>query len=114
MSNKESLNILTEKITGAPGDAKTKVEALQVIYKALGGTNGANTVAKLILQIASVVPILPYSGPYSFDIKNAREGIDLRGKTMTDAIMVNIVDANLVPENIKSGVDILGVIGTYV
>lgn len=123
MTNVEALKLLYTALGGESdtvADASTIVEVLNAIANLLGGDNDAFVNAEAIANIASVaasavtptlknVSITPTTSQQTI---TAGEGYDGIG-TATVAAVTAAIDANITAGNIKSGVTILGVTGSY-
>lgn len=54
-----------------------------------------------------------YTGDYTVEISSQEEKLETAGTSMRDDLTIQVVDDNLTPENIRKGVSILDVEGTY-
>lgn len=54
-----------------------------------------------------------YTGDYTVEISSQEEKLETAGTSLRDDLTIQVVDDNLTPENIKKGVSILDVEGTY-
>mgnify|MGYP003294650064 CR=1 FL=1 len=119
--NVESLKTLFEAIGGDPADVaetSTIVGVLNAISGVLGGATNATTNAEAIANIAAVAGgIVPdYEDIDVTPTTSEQEITASSGKTLrkvTVAAVTAAIDSDIVAENIKDGVDILGVTGSY-
>lgn len=123
MTNVEALKLLYTGLGGESdtvADAKTIVEVLNAIADLFDGEDNAQMNAEAIANIASVAesivtPTLEDTSvtpTTSEQTITAGEGYDGLG-TVTVSAVTAAIDANITAANIKSGVTILGVAGSY-
>lgn len=123
MTNVEALKALAAAMSESidTTNANTNVEVLNAIASAYGGENNAVCIADAIANITSVIStIIPtvtlqnknVTPSKSNQTITAGEGYDGLG-TVTVAAVTAAIDSNITAENIKSGVTILGVTGSY-
>lgn len=123
MTNVEGLKLLYIGLGGESetvADASTIVEVLNAIADLFGGEDTAQLNAEAIANIASVAesivtPTLEdktVTPSTSSQTITAGEGYDGLG-TVTVSAVTAAIDTNIKAENIKSGVTILGVAGSY-
>ena len=121
MNNVDALNALYAALGGNSADganAVTIVDVLNAVAELLNGTHNATTNPEAINNIAAVagslvpttqnVTVTPTTSSQSV---TADEGKRLG--TVTVNAVTAAIDENIVAGNIKSGVTILGVEGTY-
>lgn len=121
MNNVASLKALYLALGGDSADvaeASTIVDVLNAIAVLLGGTGGAVTNAEAIDNIAAVASALipDYEDKSVTPTTSEQEITATAGKTLrkvTVAAVTAAIDDNITPGNIKDGVTILGVTGTY-
>lgn len=121
MNNVASLKALYLALGGDSADvaeASTMVDALNAIAVLLGGTGGAVTNAEAISNIATVASALvpDYEDKSVTPTTSEQEITATSGKTLrkvTVAAVTAAIDDNITAGNIKDGVTILGVTGTY-
>lgn len=121
MTNVDALKALFEALGGDPSDvaeASTLVDVLNAIAGELGGSTNAITNAEAIANIAAVAGgIVPdYEDIDVTPTTSEQEITASSGKTLrkvTVAAVTSAIDSDIVPGNIKDGVEILGVTGTY-
>ena len=119
--NVDSLKVLFEAIGGDPADVaetSTIVGVLNAISGVFGGATNATTNAEAIANIAAVAgDIVPdYEDIDVTPTTSEQEITASSGKTLrkvTVAAVTAAIDSDIVAENIKDGVDILGVTGSY-
>ena len=118
--NVESLKTLFEAIGGDPSDVaetSTLVGVLNAISGVLGGATNATTNAEAIANIAAVASALvDYEDIDVTPTTSEQEITATSGKTLrkvTVAAVTAAIDDNITAGNIKDGVTILGVTGTY-
>ena len=118
--NVESLKTLFEAIGGDPADVaetSTIVGVLNAISGVLGGATNATTNAEAIANIAAVASALvDYEDIDVTPTTSEQEITATSGKTLrkvTVAAVTAAIDDNITAGNIKDGVTILGVTGTY-
>lgn len=124
MTNVEALKVLYTALGGTASnvaDASTIVEVLNAIAAKYEGEDDATLNPEAIANIAAVAGIIapaptlqdktvtPTTAEQTI---TAGEGYDGLGTVTVEAVTAAI-DANITAENIKSGVTILGVTGTY-
>lgn len=124
MTNVEALKVLYTALGGTASDvadASTIVEVLNAISAKYEGEDDATLNPEAIANIAAVAgsiapaPTLQdktVSPTTAEQTITAGEGYDGLGTVTVEAVTAAI-DANITAENIKSGVTILGVTGTY-
>lgn len=126
MTNVEALQALYVALGGTASDVAnctTIVEVLNAIAAMYDGDDNAITNPDAIANIAAVAGSLTPAQPPVLEDKTvtpttaeqtitAGEGYDGLGTVTVNAVTAAI-DENIVAENIKSGVTILGVTGTY-
>lgn len=122
MTNVEALKALYAAMGGTASDvanAVTIVQVLDAISKRFSGTENAVLNADAISNIAAVVGNVPakmqnktVTPTTSKQTITAGSNYDGLGTVTVNAVTAAI-DANIVAGNIKSGVTILGVEGTY-
>lgn len=124
MTNVEALKTLYTALGGDAADvatATTIVEVLNAIAAKYDGTATATTNAEAIANIAAVAANIPPSPTLedktvtpstSEQTITAGDNYDGLGTVTVNAVTAAI-DDNIVAGNIKSGVTILGVAGTY-
>lgn len=124
MTNVEALKALYTALGGDAADvanATTIVEVLNAIAAKYDGTSTATTNAEAIANIAAVAANIPPSPTLedktvtpstSEQTITAGDNYDGLGTVTVNAVTAAI-DDNIVAGNIKSGVTILGVAGTY-
>lgn len=121
MDNVSALKALYAALGGTAADvadATTIVEVLNAIAVLLGGTGGATLNPDAIANIAAVasslvpdtqnVTVTPLTSKQEITADSGK----VLGKVTVNAVTATI-DANITATNIKSGVTILGVEGTY-
>lgn len=124
MTNVEALKALYTALGGDAADvsgATTIVEVLNAIAAKYEGTSTATTNAEAIANIAAVAANIPPSPTLenktvtpSTSEQTITAGTDYDGLgTVTVNAVTAAIDDNIVAGNIKSGVTILGVAGTY-
>lgn len=120
MDNVSALKALYAALGGTPSDvasANTIVDVLNAIAVLLGGTGGATLNPDAIANIAAVAPTTPTTQDVSVTPSTSKQEITAdSGKvlgTVTVKAVTASIDANIISANIKSGVTILGVEGTY-
>lgn len=123
MNNVESLKALYTALGGNSANvaaASTIVDVLNEIAKLYGGDYDATTNADAIDNItavaSSISPTPDYQDVDVTPTTSEQEITATSGKTLrkvTVAAVTASIDANIVAENIKDGVTILGVTGTY-
>lgn len=121
MNNVASLKALYLALGGDSADvaeASTTVDVLNAIAVLLGGTGGAVTNAEAISNIATVASALvpDYEDKSVTPTTSEQEITATSGKTLrkvTVAAVTAAIDDNITAGNIKDGVTILGVTGTY-
>lgn len=121
MNNVAALKALYLALGGDSADvaeASTMVDVLNAIAVLLGGTGGAVTNAEAISNIATVASALvpdyedkSVTPTTSEQVITATSGKTLRKVTV--AAVTAAIDENITAGNIKDGVTILGVTGTY-
>lgn len=119
--NVESLKAIFEAIGGDPSDVaetSTIVGVLNAISGVLGGATNATTNAEAIANIAAVASALvpDYEDIDVTPTTSEQEITATSGKTLrkvTVAAVTAAIDDNITAGNIKDGVTILGVTGTY-
>lgn len=119
--NVDSLKTLFEAIGGDPADVaetSTIVGVLNAISGVLGGATNAATNAEAIANIAAVASALvpDYEDISVTPTTSEQEITATSGKTLrkvTVAAVTAAIDDNITAGNIKDGVTILGVTGTY-
>ena len=119
--NVESLKTLFEAIGGDPSDVaetSTIVGVLNAISGVLGGATNATTNAEAIANIAAVASDLvpDYEDIDVTPTTSEQEITATSEKTLrkvTVAAVTAAIDDNITAGNIKDGVTILGVTGTY-
>ena len=124
MTNVEALKALYAALGGDPddvADASTIVEVLNAIAAKYEGDNDATLNPEAIANIAAVAEnltpapnlenksVTPTTAQQTI---TAGDGYDGLG-TVTVAAVTAAIDANIIAGNIKDGVTILGVAGTY-
>lgn len=115
----ESVNELAKRF-GVETEEQTISEQLDAINQKLDGSyTGSRDIEEAVSQFANSDPSLPptlqdktVSPATSEQTITADEGNDGLGTVTVEAVTASI-DANIVAENIKDGVTILGVTGTY-
>lgn len=122
MTNVEALKALYAAMGGTASDvanAVTIVQVLDAISKRFSGTENAVLNADAISNIAAVVGNVPaklqnktVTPTTSKQTITAGSNYDGLGTVTVNAV-TSAIDANIVAGNIKSGVTILGVEGTY-
>ena len=122
MTNVEALKALYAAMGGTASDvanAVTIVQVLDAISKRFSGTENAVLNADAISNIAAVVGNVParlqnktVTPTTSKQTITSGSGYDGLGTVTVNAV-TSAIDANIVAGNIKSGVTILGVEGTY-
>lgn len=122
MTNVEALKALYAAMGGTASDvanAVTIVQILDAISKRFSGTENAVLNADAISNIAAVVGNVParlqnktVTPTTSKQTITSGSGYDGLGTVTVNAV-TSAIDANIVAGNIKSGVTILGVEGTY-
>lgn len=123
MTNVEALKALAVAMNESidTTNANTNVEVLNAIAGAYGGETNAVCIADAIANITSVIStIIPtvtlqdrnVTPSKSKQTITAGEGYDGLG-TVTVAAVTAAIDSNITAGNIKSGVTILGVTGSY-
>ena len=101
----KSLRALTTKLGGTDTTSKTVVDALKKVFGAYGGTGStAKTISGAIDEITTVAVATP-SGKLTITGTS-----EVNCSTYATA---QVSDADLVAENIKKDVNILGVTGSY-
>ena len=124
MKNVEALKTLYAAIGGTPADvagAVTIVEVLNAIAKKLEGDDDAALNAEAIENIAAVASnlapppslqdktVTPTTSEQTITAGDQYDGLG----TVTVSAVTAAIDENIVAGNIKDGVTILGVTGTY-
>lgn len=126
MTNVEALKALYVALGGTAADvadATTITAVLNIIAAKYEGADDATTNAEAIANIAAVASSITPAQPPTLENKTvapttaeqtitAGEGYDGLGTVTVNAVTAAI-DENIVAANIKSGVTILGVTGTY-
>ena len=124
MTNVEALKELYEAFDGESADvanAVTIVDVLNVISVLFGGAGGATTNADAIANITAVASTIHPDTPTTQNVE-VTPTTELQtvtadtGKvlgTVTVKAVTAAIDANIVAGNIKDGVTILGVTGSY-
>ena len=124
MNNVEALKALYTGLGGSAdnvANAVTIVDVLNEIAKLYSGDDDATQNAEAIANIAAVAGSISPEPPTVQNVNvtptTSKQEIEAdAGKvlgTVTVAAVTAAIDANIVPGNIKSGVTILGVEGTY-
>ena len=121
MTNVEALKALYVALGGNTADvagATTNVNVLNAIAKLFDGDDDAVTNVEAIVNIAAVGgAIVPTKQNKTVTPTTSKQNITADSGKVLEKVTVNAVtsaiDANIVPGNIKSGVTILGVEGTY-
>lgn len=124
MTNVEALKALYEGLSGDSADvadAVTVVEVLNAISALYGGATTATTNADAIAAIAAVAGSISPEPPtvQNVNVTPTTSEQEIKadtGKvlgTVTVAAVTAAIDANIVAGNIKDGVTILGVTGSY-
>ena len=124
MNNVEALKALYTGLGGSAdnvANAVTIVDVLNEIAKLYSGDDDATQNAEAIANIAAVAGSISPEPPTVQNVNvtptTSKQEIEADvGKvlgTVTVAAVTAAIDANIVPGNIKSGVTILGVEGTY-
>jgi hypothetical protein len=120
MDNVSALKALYAALGGTASDvadATTIVEVLNAIAVLLGGEGGATLNPDAIANIAAVAPVTPTTQNVTVTPSTSEQEITAdSGKvlgTVTVEAVTASIDANIIAANIKSGVTILGVEGTY-
>lgn len=120
MDNVSALKALYAALGGTASDvadATTIVEVLNAIAVLLGGEGGATLNPDAIANIAAVAPVTPTTQDVTVAPSTSKQEITAdSGKvlgTVTVKAVTASIDANITAANIKSGVTILGVEGTY-
>ena len=121
MTNVDALKALFEALGGDPSDvaeASTLVDVLNAIAGELGGSTNAITNAEAITNIEAVASALvpDYEDINVTPTTSEQEITATSGKTLrkvTVAAVTAAIDDNITAGNIKDGVTILGVTGTY-
>ena len=121
MTNVEALKALYVALggnTAAVAGATTIVEVLDAIAKLFDGDDDAITNAEAIANIAAVGGVIvPTKQTKTVTPTTSEQNVTADSGKVLEKVTVNAVtatiDANIVPGNIKSGVTILGVEGTY-
>ena len=124
MTNVEALKALYTALGGSAADvadASTIVQVLNAIAAKYEGEDGATLNAEAIANIAAVtssitpaptledVTVTPTTSQQTITAGSGYDGIG----TVTVAAVTAAIDENIVAGNIKDGVTILGVTGTY-
>lgn len=124
MTNVEALKALYAALGGTPADvanASTIVEVLNAIAALYDGDDTAiinpDAIANIAAVAGSIAPepvlqektVTPTTSQQTITPDNGKDGLS---KVIVNAVTAAI-DANIVAGNIKSGVTILGVTGTY-
>lgn len=124
MKNVEALKTFYAAIGGTPADvagAATIVEVLNAIAKKLEGDDDATLNAEAIENIAAVASnlapppslqdktVTPTTSSQTITAGDQYDGLG----TVTVSAVTAAIDENIVAGNIKDGVTILGVTGTY-
>lgn len=121
MTNVEALKALYTALGGSASDVADKdqiVDILNAIAGIYGGTSTALQNADAIANIAAVgSAIAPTKQTKTVTPTTSKQNITADSGKVLEKVTVNAVtsaiDANIVAGNIKSGVTILGVEGTY-
>lgn len=121
MNNVDALNALYTALGGNSADvanAVTIVDVLNAIAELLGGTHNAITNPEAIANIAAVAgALVPTTQNVTVTPTTEEQAIKADSGKVLGTVTVNAVtaaiDANIVAGNIKDGVTILGVEGTY-
>ena len=123
MTNVEALKALYAALGGTAddvADAVTNVEVLNAIADLFEGDDDATTIADAIANITAVASAIhPSSETQNVEVTPTTEAQTItadEGKvlgTVTVKAVTAAIDANIVAGNIKDGVTILGVTGSY-
>lgn len=121
MTNVDALKTLYTAIGGSSdlSDVNTIVGVLNAIAVKLGGTGGSLTNADAIADIATVAgsaiatledkTVTPSTSEQTITAGTGYNGLG----TVTVSAVTSAIDSNIKASNIKNGVTILGVEGTY-
>lgn len=121
MTNVEALKALYVALGGNTADvagATTNVDVLNAIAKLFDGDDDAVTNVEAIVNIAAVGgAIVPTKQTKTVTPTTSKQNVTADSGKVLEKVTVNAVtaaiDANIVAGNIKSGVTILGIEGTY-
>ena len=124
MTNVDALKALYTALGGESAGvagADTTLDCLNAIAALLGSSTTADTNAEAITAIAAVAPFAVAPAlqdrtvtPTTSSQEITKTDADCYGLgTVTVSAVTAAIDANIIPENIKSGVAILGVTGSY-
>lgn len=121
MNNVDALKALYTALGGNSADvanAVTIVDVLNAIAELLGGTHNAITNPEAIANIAAVAgALVPTKQNVTVTATTEEQTITADSGKVLGTVTVNAVtaaiDANIVAGNIKDGVTILGVTGSY-
>lgn len=120
MTNVEALKALYTALGGAAdlSSAVTVAEVLNAIAALFGGSSDAIQIADAIQAITAVAgAIVPTKQTRTVTPTTSKQNITADSGKVLEKVTVNAVtaaiDENIVADNIKSGVTILGVTGTY-
>ena len=117
MTTKSQLEAVITALGGTPS-GKTNCDLLAQVVTLLGGTPSGNSVQDMVGGIADVAGNL-VTDPQTKTVTptTSKQNITADSGKHLEKVVVNAVtsaiDANITAENIKSGVSILGVVGTY-
>ena len=118
MTNAEQLKAIVTALGGTPTGQSNK-DLLNQIAGLLGASGEGSSNAEALAIISGVADNIITGSPQNKEVApkiTSQEVTADSGKYLekvTVAAVTSSIDANIVAENIKSGVTILGVIGTY-
>lgn len=118
MTNSESLKAIVTAL-GGTSSGTTNAEIIQEIAVLLGSEASANTNSVALANLATAVTGKTIGTGQTKNATPATTEVEVEpddGKVLTKVTVSAVtasIDANIVPENIKKGVTILGVVGTY-
>lgn len=117
-TNLDALTYLYEKVGGDPADLPelpTNLDLLNAIAVKLGGEGGAQNNAIAIFNIAEVANsggVSTQQKTVDLDLSDGNQTVNPDSGKALNKVVIKKPDT-LVPENIKEGVVIAGVTGTY-
>ena len=118
MTNADSLKAIVTALGGTPSGA-TNAELIQEIAVLLGSEASASSNSKALSNLAAAATGKTFGTGQTKPATPATSKVTVEpdeGKVLTKvevSAVTAAIDANIIPGNIKSGVTILGVEGTY-
>ena len=118
MATKSQLEAVITALGGTPS-GRTNRDLLAQVVTLLGGTPSGNSIQDMVGGIAEVADNLTVTDPQTKTVtpKTTKQNVTADSGKHLEKVVVNAVtsaiDANITAENIKAGVTILGVEGTY-